>query len=50
MTGLAGRVGIDVAAFEQIIEASDAIPAISVGFEKQRMLAALVDLAAIALK
>ncbi len=41
MTGLACPVGVDVAALQQIVEASDAIPAISVGFEDEPVLAPL---------
>src|SRR5712671_6926343 len=47
MTSLAGGVGVDIAALEQIVEASDAVPAVSVGFEQQRMLAALIGLAVV---
>src|SRR5258706_12833085 len=42
MTGLVGDVGVDVAALQQIIEASDAVPAVSVSFEQQRVLAAFI--------
>src|ERR1700686_666007 len=47
MTGFACRVGVDVGAFEQIVETADAIPAISVGFEQQRVLAGLIGLAVV---
>jgi len=45
VTGLAGGIGIDIAAFEQIVEASHPIPAISIGFKQERMLATLIGLA-----
>ena len=47
MTGLAGGIGIDVAALQQIVEAADAIPAIAVAFQQQRVPAALVGVAVI---
>src|SRR5260370_22951110 len=47
MTGLARGVGVDVAALQQIVEASDAVPAVSGGFEQERVLAALIGLAVI---
>ena len=34
MTGMARGVDIDVAAFQQIVEAADAVPAITVGFQQ----------------
>src|ERR1700682_3254938 len=42
MTGLARGVGVDVAALQQIGEASDRVPAISVGFEQEHVLAVLI--------
>ena len=47
MTGLARSIGVDVAALEQIIEPADAVPAIAVGFEQQRVPATVVGAAVI---
>src|SRR6185437_7128994 len=44
---LRGRVLVDVAALEQIVEAADAIPAIAIGFHQERMPAAAVGAAVI---
>ena len=41
MTGFACGVGVDIAALEQVVETSNAIPAISIGFKDERMFAAL---------
>ena len=43
----ARRVGIDVAALQQIVEAADAVPAVAVGFQQQRVPAALVGAAVV---
>jgi len=47
MTGVACRVGTDVAALQEIVQASDPIPAISVAFDDQSVAAALIRLAVI---
>ena len=47
MSGVAGRLGVDVAALQQIIQPADAVPAIAIGFDHQRVLAAVVGLAVV---
>ena len=47
MTGIARRVGLDVAALQQIIQASHAIPAIAVAFDDKPVLTAPVSLAVV---
>ncbi len=47
MTGLPGSIGIDIAALQQIIEAADAVPAVAIGLEQQRVPAALVGAAVV---
>src|SRR5882762_3102950 len=47
VAGLACRVGVDVAALQQIVEASDPVPTIGIRFQHQRVLAALVGLAVV---
>jgi len=42
MTGLAGYLGVEVAALQEIIEAADAVPTVSVSVEEQHMPAAFV--------
>ena len=42
MTGLAGYLGVEVAALQEIIEAADAVPTVSVSVEEQLMPAAFV--------
>src|ERR1019366_9618068 len=47
VTGLASRIGIDVAALQQIIQAAHTVPAVSVSFEHEPVLAAVVGLAVV---
>src|ERR1700689_253570 len=47
MAGLAGRIDVDVAALEQIVEASDAIPAVAIALDHQPVPAALVGMTVI---
>jgi hypothetical protein len=47
MTGLTSCIGVDVAAFQEIVEATDAIPTVSVSFEQQRMPVAFVGAAVV---
>ena len=44
---LARRIRIDIAPLEQIIEATDAVPAIAIGLEHQSVPAAVVGVAVV---
>ena len=47
MTGLAGGIGIDVAAFQEVVEAADPIPSVAVAFQHQRVSVPLISVAVI---
>ncbi len=47
MRGLAGRIRVDIAPLEQIIEPADAVPAIAIGLEHQSVPAAVVGVAVV---
>ena len=47
MTGVTGAIEVDVAALQQIIQPADAVPAITVGFQYQPVLAVVTGLAVV---
>src|SRR5258705_12203205 len=47
MTCLAGGIGIDVAAFQEVVEAADPIPSVAVAFQHQRVSVPLISVAVI---